>query len=61
VAAFAVDGWWNGDWREIAHSTSIGNLRLLRVQEQTTHRVRLRIVQAPVCPAVSELALFASR
>jgi len=34
-------------------------LKLLRGKRVTTTKVRLRITQAPVCPAISELALFA--
>ena len=37
----------------------IGNCKLLRGKLVTTAKVRLRITQAPVCPAISELALFA--
>jgi len=61
VEAFAVDAWQDGDWHEIARGTSVGNRRLLRVDEQVTTKVRLRITQAPVCPAIAEFNLFASR
>jgi len=57
--AFAVDVWKDGRWIEFARGTSIGNCRLLRKQPVTTSKVRLRITQAPVCPAISEFALFA--
>jgi alpha-L-fucosidase len=60
VEAFAVDAWQDEGWREIARGTSVGNLRLLRVREQIVHKVRLRIGQAPVCPAISGFSLFAS-
>ncbi|HSE16309.1 MAG TPA: alpha-L-fucosidase [Pyrinomonadaceae bacterium] len=59
VEAFAVDVWRDNEWREYAHGTSIGNCKLLRGKPVTTRQVRLRITQAPVCPAISELALFA--
>ena len=58
VEAFAVDFWRDNQWAEFASGTSIGNCRLLRKQPVTTSKVRLRITQAPVCPAISELALF---
>jgi alpha-L-fucosidase len=60
VEWFAVDAWQDGDWREIARGTSVGNRRLLRVEEQQTQKVRLRIIQSPVCPAIAEFSLFAS-
>ena len=58
VEAFAVDVWRNGGWTEFANGRSIGNCRLLRKEPVTTSKVRLRITQAPVCPAISEFALF---
>lgn len=45
-------------WREIGSATSIGNQRLLRLEPVTADRVRVRIVEAPVCPAISEVGLF---
>jgi alpha-L-fucosidase len=61
VEAFAVDIWKNNEWQQFAGGTSIGNCKLLRGEPVTTTKVRLRITQAPVCPAISELALFAER
>jgi len=58
VDAFGIDIWRDGSWIEIASGTSIGNCRLLRRQPVTTSKVLLRITQAPVCPAISEFALF---
>ena len=59
VEAFALDAWTNNEWQEFARGTSIGNCKLVRGKRVTTTKVRLRITQAPVCPAISELALFA--
>jgi alpha-L-fucosidase len=60
VEGFAIDAWSGNDWRMIAEGTSIGPCRLVRVAEPvTTNRVRLRVTRSPVCPALSEFALFA--
>jgi alpha-L-fucosidase len=59
VEAFALDAWTDKGWKEFARGTSIGNCKLVRGKRVTTTKVRLRITQAPVCPAISELALFA--
>jgi alpha-L-fucosidase len=59
VEAFALDQWKDGAWVEFAKGTSIGNHRLLRGAYVTSDKIRLRITQAPVCPALSELGLFA--
>jgi alpha-L-fucosidase len=58
VEAFALDAWVGGKWKEFVAGTSIGSARLVRSQPITTSKVRLRITQAPVCPAIAELALF---
>ena len=59
VEAFVLDQWKDGQWVEFAKGTSIGNHRLVRGDYVTCQRVRLRITQATVCPALSELGLFA--
>ena len=58
IEAFALDQWKDGAWAEFASGTSIGNCRLLRSEPVTTAKVRLRIVKAPVCPALAEFGLF---
>ena len=59
IAAIAVDAWQNDGWREMTTATSIGNCRLLRIEPAvTTSRVRLRVTNCPVPPALSEFALF---
>ena len=59
VEAFAIDVWRDGRWTEFGKGTSIGNCRLVRHAPVTTSKVRLRILEAPVSPAISELGLFA--
>jgi alpha-L-fucosidase len=58
VEDWALDAWTGRGWRETAKRTAIGSRRLWRGDEVTTTRVRLRITRAPVCPAISEMALF---
>ena len=59
VDSFALDAWTDGKWQEFAAGTSIGSQRLVTTQFITTTKVRLRITGAPVCPAISEVGLFA--
>jgi alpha-L-fucosidase len=59
VEEFTVECMKEGKWAKVAQGTSIGNLRLLRVADTTTEAVRLRITKAPVCPALSEIGLYA--
>jgi len=59
IEAFALDQWQAGQWVQFAAGTSIGSHRLWRGENITTEKVRLRITQAPVCPALAEIGLFA--
>jgi alpha-L-fucosidase len=59
IEAFALDQWKEGQWVEFSHGTSIGNHRLIRGPNVTTDKIRLRITQAPVCPALAEFGLYA--
>jgi alpha-L-fucosidase len=59
VEAFAVDAWRDGRWEEFAAGTSIGHRRLVRGATVTSSKVRLRITQAPVAPAIAEFGLYA--
>jgi alpha-L-fucosidase len=59
VEAVGLDQWQGGDWVEFAAVTSVGSCRLIRGPRITTSRVRLRVTQSPVCPAIAEVGLFA--
>jgi len=59
VDGFALDFWDGGEWKEFAAATSIGSQRLVTSRYVTTAKVRLRITKAAVCPAISEVGLFA--
>ena len=58
VDSFALDRWSDGQWIEFARATSVGSCRLLRTTEVKTSKIRLRVIKAAACPAISELALF---
>jgi alpha-L-fucosidase len=58
VEAVALDQWRDGRWQEFAAATSIGSCRLLRTKPLTTSKLRLRVTQAAVSPALAELSVF---
>ncbi|MDY0958567.1 alpha-L-fucosidase [Sphingomonas sp. CFBP8993] len=61
VTRFAVDAEVNGAWQQLAEHECISAQRIIRLPRPVTaRRVRLRIVDAPVCPAISEVSLFKS-
>jgi alpha-L-fucosidase len=59
VTRFAVDAEFDGSWRTLAEHECISAQRVIRLDAPIApRRVRLRIVEAPVCPAIGEFALF---
>jgi alpha-L-fucosidase len=58
VAGYVVEGLHDGQWQEFGKGASIGNCRLVRGGDLTVDKVRVRISEAPVCPAISEVGLF---
>lgn len=59
ITSFAVDAFVNDKWKEIAHATSIGANRLIRLsQNMTTNKLRLRITGSNACIALSDFGLF---
>lgn len=59
VTRFAIDVPEGGGWREIASHDGIGAQRVIRLgQPIAPRRLRLRIIEATACPAITEFSLF---
>ena len=58
IEEFAIDEWKDGEWKEFALGTSIGNCRLVRTKRINTSKIRVRITKAAVTPALSEIGVF---
>ncbi len=59
IERFALDAWERDTWQEIAHGTTVGYKRLLRLRSPvTTGRVRLRIPEARAAPTLAEVGVF---
>jgi alpha-L-fucosidase len=59
IGAVAIDSWKDDAWAKLAEATSIGNCRLIRLGGHVTaSKLRLRITDSPVCPALSDFGLF---
>jgi alpha-L-fucosidase len=58
VEEFVLEAWVDGDWREIAHSTTVGYQRLLRFPEVTAERARVRILKSRAAPKLAAFGLF---
>ena len=59
VERFCVDTWTGSTWQTIAEGTTIGYKRILKVHPVETKRVRLRILQMRLPPAMVRFSLFA--
>lgn len=58
IESFAIDGWLDGQWKEVARGTTVGYKRLVHCTPIQTDRVRVRILNARVCPTLSTFGLF---
>lgn len=59
VTRFAVEAEVDGQWRRLAEAQCIGAQRIVRLDRPiAARRVRLVVLEAPVCPAITEFALF---
>jgi len=58
VEGWEVAIWSENGWKKIAEGASIGSSRIIQVNPVATTRVRLRITQSPVCPAISNFGLY---
>jgi alpha-L-fucosidase len=56
VEQHAVDAWMNGQWVEIATATNIGYKRILRFPEVTTNKIRIRVLESRLDPAICNVS-----
>lgn len=57
VDEWALDRWVANRWQRFGGGVGIGSRRLWRGVPVTSNRVRLRVIRAAACPALSELGL----
>ena len=58
IEQFALEIHNGQDWNQIARGTVVGYKRILRFDDVTARRVRIRILQSRVCPTLSNFGLF---
>ncbi len=56
IEKHAVDTWLNGQWVEVATATNVGYKRILRFPEITTNKIRIRIIESRLNPAISNVS-----
>jgi len=58
VREFVVEGYANGEWKEICRGTAIGHKKIDRFKPVNVERVRLRVIQSATTPIIRRLAVF---
>jgi alpha-L-fucosidase len=58
IKSFAVDVWREDGYQELDRQTTIGNKRILRFDDVSTTKVRIRILEAKAAPVLSEIQLY---
>ena len=53
----APNGAKTGEWTTLAEGTTVGHKRIVRVAESTATRVRIEILAARACPALSSISV----
>ena len=56
VEKHVVDAWIGGEWKEIARATNIGYKRILRFPDVTTDKIRVRVIESRLTPAISAIS-----
>ena len=59
IEAVEVDAMINGEWQKVGEATSIGACRIIPLEKAiTTNKLKIKILQSPVCIALSEVGVF---
>ena len=56
IEKHALDAWINNAWEEIATATNVGYKRILRFQEVTSNKFRVRVLESRLQPAISNVS-----
>ena len=58
IARFAIDAEIEGTWRQIAKGTTVGYKKICRTATVSSNRIRVRVLEARVCPTISNFGLY---
>lgn len=58
IESFELDAWKDGTWQTFATGSVVGYKKLLRFEQLTTDRVRIRITGSRICPTLSRFGVF---
>ena len=58
IEKHAVDAWVNNQWKEVAVATNVGYKRILRFPDVTTNKIRIRVLESRLNPAISHVSAY---
>ena len=58
IEKHAVDAWVDNQWKEIAVATNVGYKRILRFPDVTTNKIRIRVLESRLDPAISHVSAY---
>jgi alpha-L-fucosidase len=61
IAKARIEAWVNGGWSSLAEITTVGYKRIVPVEDTTTDRVRVTVLDSRSEPLVSEIGLYSTR
>lgn len=57
IEKHALDAWVDNEWRQVAKGTTVGHKRILRFETIATQRLRLRIIESRLMPAIASVSV----
>lgn len=58
IAQFSIDVAVDGQWQQVADGTTVGYKKICRSATVTSDKVRIRVLDARVCPTISNFELY---
>jgi alpha-L-fucosidase len=58
VKAFNVEIWKDNAWVKVAEATTIGYKRILKIEPQSTDKIRVNITASKACPLISSMKIY---
>lgn len=58
VKEFTLEALIDGEWEEVAHETTIGRKRILRLPNITTDKLRFSILDSKASPVISNISVY---
>lgn len=58
IKAFNVEIWKDNAWVKVADATTIGYKRILKIEPQSTDKIRVNITASKACPLISSIEIY---